>query len=64
MKEIVFTVNTERIRRIGTLLAKTGLLGDDFGTREAQAFMTLYAEQIEDKLNNVLYDFVKEKLKK
>ncbi len=61
--DLTFDISVDRVRRIGTLLRKSSLIGK-FGTQEAIAFMRLFGEQLEEKFNEVLRDFIKDKLKR
>jgi hypothetical protein len=61
--DLTFDISVDRVRRIGALLRKSSLI-DEFGTVEAAAFMRLFGGQLEEKFNNVLRDFIKEKMSK
>jgi|SRR5208282_3488019 len=61
--DLTFDLSVERIRRIGTLLRKSSSI-NEFGTAEAIAFMQLFGDQLQEKLNEILRDFVKDKLKR
>ncbi len=61
--DLTIDVSVDRVRRIGALLRKSSLI-EEFGTQEATAFMRLFGSQLEERFNNVLRDFIKEKMSK
>jgi len=61
--DLTLDLSVERIRRIGSLLRKSSSI-DEFGTAEAIAFMRLFGGQMQEHFNEVLRDFVKDKLKR
>lgn len=59
--DLVYEIPVERLRIIGHLQQRQSGI-EDFGTPQAVAFMTLYGEQLKERLNKALTDFIKDKL--
>jgi hypothetical protein len=64
--DFTYEVPVERLRTLGHLRhlqqRQSGI--EDFGTPQAVAFMTLYSDQLRERLDQTLRDFVKGKLSK
>lgn len=58
MNKVIVNVTPERLRNIGK-----NVRGSGFTTAEAESFMVLHAQQIEETLLRALKDFVQEKLR-
>lgn len=61
--DFTFEVSVERVRRMGQIMAKASQI-EEFGQKQAEAFLLLYGKQLEEKFRMALRDFIKEKLSK
>ena len=53
---------TDRLRQIGALVSKHKQTGRDFGTPETRAFLLLHGQELVDKLDATVREFLQEKL--
>lgn len=61
--DMTFDLSVDRIQRLGSLLVR-GKHIDTFTMDEAGAFVRLFGGQLQDKLNETLRNFIKEKMSK
>ena len=61
--DATFDLSVDRIQRLGSLLAR-GKHIEHFTMKEAEAFVQLFGEQLETRLNETLRTFIKEKMSK
>lgn len=61
--DMTYDLSVDRIQRIGTLLVR-GKHVESFTMDETVAFIQLFGGQLQDKLNETLRTFIKEKMSK
>ena len=61
--DMTYDITVERIHRLA-ILHRRDMGLETFGIKEAEAFIRLFGEQLEARLNTTLKDFIKEKMSK